>query len=65
MGLHRPGTPPRRPHDGLGHVTVGVTMRQSEHAGTTDGWSARTTFTLEAGEQMTNLIHTVEAFLNW
>jgi hypothetical protein len=52
-------------HAGLGHVTFGVTLRPSGFAHTADGWSVRTTFIVEAGEQMINLVNTAEAFLNW
>jgi uncharacterized protein DUF6228 len=42
-------------HDGLGHVTIAVTLRRAERPGDPDAWSARIVLTLEAGEELHRL----------
>jgi hypothetical protein len=49
-------------HDRTRYVTLAVTVQPSQ-AGITPTWSARCTFDLEPGEQLTNLASDVAAFL--
>lgn len=42
-------------HDGRGHVSLGVTLRESGPDWDDTAWSARAVFVLEAGEEMTRL----------
>lgn len=42
-------------HDGIGHVSVGVTLTGPIAAGLEESWSARVVVVLEAGEQMRSL----------
>jgi hypothetical protein len=61
-------------HDGLGHVTLGVTLRNWRQAFGAPypwkrpvdcGWSARAVFVLDAGEQMTQFAADIQALLHW
>ncbi|MEV4277183.1 DUF6228 family protein [Actinoplanes xinjiangensis] len=42
-------------HDGRGHVSLGVTLREPGPDWDDTAWSARAVFVLEAGEEMTRL----------
>jgi hypothetical protein len=46
-------------HDGTGHVTLGATLH--EDSSSPDAWSVRVTVTLEAGEQMSQLVADLRA----
>jgi hypothetical protein len=50
-------------HDGLGHVSLGVTLRASVPNWDDTAWTARTVFLLEAGEEMTRLAADLAQFL--
>jgi hypothetical protein len=47
-------------HDGRGHVTLDVTLRRHHRSYDHDAWSARTAFTVEAGEQMSALARNIQ-----
>jgi len=51
-------------HDSRGHVAVGVTLRHGEPAFAADAWSARTVFTLEAGEEMARFANGLRGLLH-
>jgi hypothetical protein len=50
-------------HDGRGYVTIGVTLKRARQAYADDAWSARTVFTVEAGEEMVRLASDVHDLL--
>lgn len=50
-------------HDGRGHVSIGVTLRQPGLDLTGTAWSARAVFVLEAGEEMTRFASDLGALL--
>jgi Family of unknown function (DUF6228) len=52
-------------HDGRGKVKLGVTLKSWRATQSADVWSARTVFTLEAGEQMRRLADDVTMLLGW
>jgi hypothetical protein len=47
-------------HDGRGHVTLGVTLRQTPYG---EGWTARVALEVEAGEQLSGLAQDLRAHL--
>ncbi|GAA2342834.1 DUF6228 family protein [Dactylosporangium salmoneum] len=50
-------------HDGLGHVTLRVTLRPPAQPYADEAWSAQIAFVIEAGEQMTGLVDAITAHI--
>lgn len=50
-------------HDGLGHVTLRVTLRPAGQPYADEAWSAQIVFLVEAGEQMTGLVDVITTHL--
>jgi hypothetical protein len=50
-------------HDGLGYVSLVVTLRRHRQSYAPDAWSAQSVFTLEAGEEMRALASDIHDLL--
>jgi hypothetical protein len=50
-------------HDGVGHVTLAVSLRRARRTCDIDAWSARIVLTLEAGEQLSQFADAADHFL--
>jgi hypothetical protein len=50
-------------HDGRGYVSLAVTLRRHRNPYADDAWSAKSVFTLEAGEEMRALASDIEFLL--
>jgi hypothetical protein len=50
-------------HDGRGYVSLAVTLRRHRQPYAADAWSAKSVFTLEAGEEMRALASDIQGLL--